>query len=114
MGVTVAVVPEGLFPTVTLSLAIGAQRMGRRNALVRRLEAVETLGIDDFHLHRQDGDADAKRDDGGRGLDARGTDGGTGIGYNPEAECALRPPSLGDAGGGAAAAAVLVRPSRRG
>jgi magnesium-transporting ATPase (P-type) len=42
--VTVALVPEGLLPTVTLSLAIGAQRMAVRHALVRRLEAVETLG----------------------------------------------------------------------
>ena len=44
VGVTVALVPEGLLPTVTLSLAIGAQRMAARNALVRHLEAVETLG----------------------------------------------------------------------
>lgn len=44
VGVTVALVPEGLLPTVTLSLAMGAQRMVHRNALVRHLEAVETLG----------------------------------------------------------------------
>jgi calcium-translocating P-type ATPase len=44
VGVTVAVVPAGLLPTVTLSLAIGAQRMASRHALVRNLEAVETLG----------------------------------------------------------------------
>ncbi len=44
VGVTVALVPEGLLPTVTLSLAMGAQRMVRRHALVRHLEAVETLG----------------------------------------------------------------------
>ena len=48
IGVTVALVPEGLLPTVTLSLAIGAQRMARRNALVRRLESVETLGSTTF------------------------------------------------------------------
>ncbi len=48
IGVTVALVPEGLLPTVTLSLAIGAQRMARRHALVRRLEAVETLGSTTF------------------------------------------------------------------
>ena len=44
IGVTVALVPEGLLPTVTLALARGAQAMARRHALVRRLEAVETLG----------------------------------------------------------------------
>ncbi len=48
VGVTVAVVPEGLLPTVTLSLAIGAQRMAARHALVRHLEAVETLGSTTF------------------------------------------------------------------
>lgn len=44
IGVTVALVPEGLLPTVTLALAVGAQRMAKRHALVRRLESVETLG----------------------------------------------------------------------
>jgi calcium-translocating P-type ATPase len=44
IGVIVANVPEGLLPTVTLALAMGSQRMARRNALVRHLPAVETLG----------------------------------------------------------------------
>lgn len=44
VGVTVALVPEALLPTVTLSLAWGAQQMARRNVLVRNLDAVETLG----------------------------------------------------------------------
>ena len=48
VGVTVALVPEGLLPTVTLSLARGAQQMAARHALVRRLEAVETLGSTTF------------------------------------------------------------------
>jgi magnesium-transporting ATPase (P-type) len=43
IGIIVALVPEGLLPTVTLALAIGVKRMARRNALVRRLSAVETL-----------------------------------------------------------------------
>ncbi len=45
VGVAVAMVPEGLLPTITLSLAIAAGRMAQRNALVRELEAVETLGL---------------------------------------------------------------------
>jgi Ca2+-transporting ATPase len=43
IGIIVAFVPEGLLPTVTLALAIGVKRMAKRNALVRRLSAVETL-----------------------------------------------------------------------
>jgi sodium/potassium-transporting ATPase subunit alpha len=44
IGIIVANVPEGLLPTVTLALAMGSQRMARRNALIRHLPAVETLG----------------------------------------------------------------------
>jgi sodium/potassium-transporting ATPase subunit alpha len=44
VGILVALVPEGLLPTVTLTLAAGSQRMARRNALVKELNAIETLG----------------------------------------------------------------------
>lgn len=44
LGMIVAFVPEGLLPTVTLALARGSQRMANRNALIKRLSAVETLG----------------------------------------------------------------------
>ena len=44
LGMIVAFVPEGLLPTVTLSLAMGVQRMAKRNALIKRMSAVETLG----------------------------------------------------------------------
>ncbi len=44
LGMIVAFVPEGMLPTVTLALAMGTQRMARRNALIKKLSAVETLG----------------------------------------------------------------------
>lgn len=44
LGMIVAFVPEGMLPTVTLALAKGSQRMAQRNALIKRLSAVETLG----------------------------------------------------------------------
>jgi len=44
IGIIVANVPEGLLPTVTLCLSIAAKRMAGKNALIKNLESVETLG----------------------------------------------------------------------
>ena len=44
IGIIVANVPEGLLPTVTLALSLASRRMASRNALIKQLESVETLG----------------------------------------------------------------------
>ena len=44
LGMIVAFIPEGLLPTVTLSLAMAVQRMAKEHALVKKLSSVETLG----------------------------------------------------------------------
>jgi magnesium-transporting ATPase (P-type) len=86
IGVIVALVPEALLPTVTLSLAIGAQRMADQHALVRRLEAVETLGSTTFLCTDKTGTLTQNRMAVVEVWTPVGTATITGAGYGPEAE----------------------------
>ncbi|WP_280430130.1 cation-translocating P-type ATPase [Nocardia brasiliensis] len=84
IGVTVALVPEGLLPTVTLSLARAAQRMAGAQALVRRLESVETLGATTFICTDKTGTLTRNEMQAVEVWTPQGTATARGAGYDPE------------------------------
>jgi magnesium-transporting ATPase (P-type) len=94
IGVMVALVPEALLPTVTLSLAIGAQRMAAHHALVRRLEAVETLGSTTFLCTDKTGTLTQNRMAVVEVWTPAGSATIEGTGYEPEGELVADSPSV--------------------
>jgi magnesium-transporting ATPase (P-type) len=86
MGMIVAFVPEGLLPTVTLSLAMATRRMADRKALVKRLSAVEALGSTTVICTDKTGALTQNEMTVRQVAVAGGTYTVTGTGYRPEGE----------------------------
>jgi len=106
IGVTVALVPEALLPTVTLSLAWGAEQMAKRQILVRNLEAVETLGSTTFICTDKTGTLTQNQMEVVEAWTPAGELSLAGEGYEPEADLVWSAPGAGASVGQLALAAV--------
>ena len=106
VGVTVALVPEGLLPTVTLSLARSAQLLAKDKGLVRRLESVETLGSTTFICTDKTGTLTQNRMAVVEVWTPSGSATVRGVGYEPTGEVSASPEVLASVRELARAAAI--------
>lgn len=95
LGIIVALVPEGLLPTVTLALAVGVQTMARRSAILKHLSAVEAIGSTTVICSDKTGTLTENQMSVTRIAVAGQTLEITGVGYNPSGQILLDGESVG-------------------
>ncbi len=97
VSLAVAAVPEGLPAIMSVVLALGVQRMARRNAVVKNLASVETLGSASVICTDKTGTLTQNEMTIERVVTSSGEAGLTGVGYRPQGRAVVGGRSLGDA-----------------